>query len=42
MRRTLLTLAFLSAAVGAARGDGIILADGRKLSGRVVESPAPD
>src|SRR5258706_294204 len=37
MRRTFLTLAFLSAAVSAASGDGIILTDGRKLSGRVVE-----
>src|SRR5579864_2700439 len=39
MHRTLLTLAILTAAVTAARGDGIILADGRKLSGRVVEKP---
>ena len=37
MRRTFLILAFLSAAVSAASGDGIILTDGRKLSGRVVE-----
>src|SRR5882672_8396564 len=39
MRRTLLTLALVAAAVGSARGDGILLADGRKVSGRVVEKP---
>jgi hypothetical protein len=39
MRRTLLTLAMLAGAVSAARGDGILLADGRKLSGRVSEKP---
>jgi hypothetical protein len=39
MRRILLTLTLLSATVATARGDGIILADGRKLSGRVVEKP---
>ncbi|MBV8879162.1 MAG: hypothetical protein JO332_04270 [Planctomycetaceae bacterium] len=37
MRRTLLTLAILASAVSFARGDGLLLADGRKLSGRVVE-----
>ncbi len=37
MRRTLMTLAILTAAVSSARGDGLLLADGRKLSGRVVE-----
>src|SRR5262245_40848381 len=39
MRRTFLTLAILGLAVSTALGDGIILADGRKLSGRVVEKP---
>lgn len=39
MRRTLLTLAILAGAVSSARGDGILLADGRKLNGRVVEKP---
>jgi tetratricopeptide (TPR) repeat protein len=39
MRRTLLILAILTAAVSSARGDGILLADGRKLSGRVTEKP---
>lgn len=37
MRRYLLTLALLSAAVSTARGDGILLKDGRKLSGTVKE-----
>jgi len=37
MRRTIFTLAILSLAVSTALGDGIILADGRKLAGRVVE-----
>jgi hypothetical protein len=37
MRRTLLTLAILAGAVSSVHGDGILLADGRKLSGRVVE-----
>jgi hypothetical protein len=37
MRRTLIPLAMLCFAVSTAHGDGIILADGRKLSGRVVE-----
>ena len=39
MRRTALTVLLLAAAVSTARGDGLILADGRKLSGRVVEKP---
>src|SRR4029079_1191464 len=39
MRRTVFTLAILGLAVSTALGDGIILADGRKLSGRVVEKP---
>jgi hypothetical protein len=39
MRRALILLAVLSLAVSSAHGDGIILADGRKLSGRVVEKP---
>jgi hypothetical protein len=39
MRRTIFTLAILGLAVSTALGDGIILADGRKLSGRVVEKP---
>ncbi|HLY08859.1 MAG TPA: hypothetical protein VKW04_06055 [Planctomycetota bacterium] len=39
MRRTVLSLAILVAAVAPARGDGLLLADGRKLSGRVVEKP---
>ena len=39
MRRTVFTLAILGFAVSTALGDGIILADGRKLSGRVVEKP---
>jgi len=37
MRRTLLTLAILAGAFSSARGDGLLLADGRKLSGRVTE-----
>src|SRR5436190_17545364 len=39
MRRTVLTVLLLATAVSTARGDGLILADGRKLSGRVVEKP---
>jgi tetratricopeptide (TPR) repeat protein len=39
MRRALFTLLLLGTAVSSARGDGIILADGRKLSGRVQEKP---
>jgi len=39
MRRTVYTLAILSLAVSTALGDGIILKDGRKLSGKVVEKP---
>src|SRR6187549_1969624 len=39
MRRTVFTLAILSLAVSTALGDGIILKDGRKLSGKVVEKP---
>jgi hypothetical protein len=39
MRRTAFTLAILALAVSTALGDGIILKDGRKLSGRVVEKP---
>lgn len=39
MRRILLTLSLLTAAVATARGDGLVLSDGRKLSGRVVEKP---
>src|SRR5882672_11200361 len=37
MRRILLTLTLLAAAITSARGDGIILNDGRKLSGTVKE-----
>jgi hypothetical protein len=37
MRRILLTLTILSASITTARGDGIILNDGRKLSGTVKE-----
>ncbi|MBI3857945.1 MAG: hypothetical protein HY293_19880 [Planctomycetes bacterium] len=37
MRRSLLTLAILGLSVSTALGDGIILNDGRKLAGRVVE-----
>jgi len=39
MRRTIFTLAILGLSVSTALGDGIILIDGRKLSGRVVEKP---
>src|SRR6185436_13313485 len=39
MRRTFLTLSILALSVSTALGDGIILNDGRKLSGRVVEKP---
>lgn len=39
MRRTLLSFTLLLSAVSLARGDGLILNDGRKLSGRVVEKP---
>jgi len=39
MRRTVFTLAILGLAVSTALGDGIVLKDGRKLSGRVVEKP---
>jgi hypothetical protein len=39
MRRTIFTLAILGLAVSTALGDGIILKDGRKLSGKVVEKP---
>lgn len=39
MRRATFTLALLALAGSSARGDGIILSDGRKLSGRVVEKP---
>jgi hypothetical protein len=39
MRRTVFTLAILGLAVSTALGDGIILKDGRKLSGKVVEKP---
>jgi hypothetical protein len=39
MRRTVVTLALLAAAVTPARGDGMLLNDGRKLVGRVVEKP---
>ena len=39
MRRIVFTLAILGLAVSTALGDGIILADGRKLSGKVVEKP---
>ena len=39
MRRIVFTLAILSLAGSTALGDGIVLADGRKLSGRVVEKP---
>src|SRR5689334_22092644 len=39
MRRIVFTLAILGLAVSTALGDGIILKDGRKLSGKVVEKP---
>ncbi len=39
MRRIVFTLAILGVAVSTALGDGIVLKDGRKLSGRVVEKP---
>lgn len=39
MRRALTTLTFVALAISPALGDGIILSDGRKLAGRVVEKP---
>lgn len=39
MRRTFLTLTILGLSISTALGDGLVLNDGRKLAGRVVEKP---
>src|SRR5262245_43200319 len=39
MRRIILTLSLLGLTISTALGDGIVLNDGRKLAGRVVEKP---